>query len=808
MKIFKSILSSAFLIGMLALTACGGGGGSGGGGGGGGGGTTAVTLSGTAAAGAPVIGQVTVKGSLGNSKSSLIEADGSYSVDVTGLTAPYRLRAEGTVGGRTIKLHSYAEAADENGTVNITPFTDLIVANAAQQIAESFFDSTTTTSLDSATVAAQEAALRDKLQNVFNALGVGTAVDLLHTSFSADHSGLDAALDILRVEVDTATNIATITNLVENTTLADNLLDTTDNTGTLTVSDAAALTTAVSDTQAIAALSNNLTAAFASGLPAASAIQDYFSNDFYEEDRPKNVFLTDITTDPTLVGLTFSAVSVSDLDSNLGTAKISFYASIGNYIDPEPINWYVARDSVLGWQFRGDQRIADMYFDFHCNDYDGSDSQSGSCGINTQIWDQDFTNNGTTGNAPIASAKVSILDGNDGSTVKAVIYLGTPANASAGEVQVYDEGSQTYQGDWKAFGSATGEIDPSLLQVNDIIEFQLFTEDLDISSPTAPQIASAAIAVTSYQNILLYAPSTTGLYPQASASTLAAMSSFTLGNSLSIGWTRVSGTVSDEVLVQVSDSQGNRIEIWDSSFTPDATSTTIAASELDSTAATNAGLDANATTYSLLVRIYTRDQLTGQAHSTDYTATIPGPAASGGSGGSGSGSAFTCNYESGWDDLADGGLGAPVTPNSFADYEAVIADCGTAMTFTAGDVSGSTFQEVGTVETMTFNTGTGTVNSPATGIYDDGAGFTIAFQWWVEAASCSGCNYNYLVIYSDTSIDTNLPMSWLRETAALIAINSSQYSYVKYSEQSNYSDSSRASGSDGEIWNSVDELLP
>ncbi|MEJ2754922.1 MAG: hypothetical protein P8104_03580, partial [Gammaproteobacteria bacterium] len=185
MKIFDSIIGFVFLSSTLALTACGGGGSDDGRAGGG---ATAI-LNGTAAAGAPIIGQVTVKDSLGNSKSSLIEADGSYRVDVTELTAPYRLRALGRVGGRSVKLFSYAEAADVNGTINITPFTDLIVANAAQQIAETYFDSQTATSLDATVVAEQEAALQDKLQNVFKALKVSDAIDLLHTAFSADHSG-------------------------------------------------------------------------------------------------------------------------------------------------------------------------------------------------------------------------------------------------------------------------------------------------------------------------------------------------------------------------------------------------------------------------------------------------------------------------------------------------------------------------------------------------------------------------------------------------------------------------------------------
>lgn len=806
MKKINSFAGFGVLMVVLMLSACGGGGGSNSDAGG----SATSTLSGTAAAGAPIVGQVTVKDALGNTKSALIAANGSYSVDVTGMTAPFRLRAEGTVGGRTIRLHSYAEAADLNSTVNITPFTDLIIANAAQQIASSFFDSQTITTLDATVVADQEAALQSKLQEVFNAVGVDTAVDLLRTSFSADNSGLDAALDAVRVEVDTSTNVATITNLIENSSITDSVLDTTDNAAVLTVSDTGAFTTAVTDVQAIAAIAAGLNQAFAAGLPAPSAIQNYFSTDFYAEDTPKAAFLTDVTTDPSLVGLTFSGFSVSNLDSTLGTATVTFYAGGNGFIDPMPVTWFVAKDATLGWQLRGDQRIADMYFEFHCNDNDGNDSQTGSCGINTRFWDNDFTNNGTAGNTPIASGTVSIIDGSNSANVKAVIYLGTPSTSAPGDVQVYDEASQSYMGDWKAFGTGIGQINPAILQAGDIIEYKLYTQGLDLSSPAAPRIAAGAVAVASYQNTLLFAPATTGEYPVATAATLTAMSNFTLGNSLTLGWTLANNTLSDEVLVKVSDAAGNSIEIWDSSFTPGTTSTTIASAQLDSTAVSNAGLDSTAASYTLLVRIYAIDPLTGQAHSTDYSATIPGPGTT--AGGGGPLTTYTCSYQSGWNEAADGGLGAPISPNSFADYEAVIADCGTALAFTAADVGGKTFQEVGTVETMTFNAGTGTATSPATGSYNDGAGTVFAFQWYVEAATCSGCNYNYLVIYTDTSIQAGLPLAWLRETAALVGVSGqlgvsgSQYSYIKYSEQSNYSDSARAFGSDGEIWNSVDQL--
>jgi len=387
---------------------------------------------------------------------------------VTGLTPPYRLRAQGTVGGRTYKLHSYAEAADVGGNVNITPFTDLIVANAAGQIAAAYFDSGTPADLDPAEVDAQEDALQAKLQDVLSALGVDTAINLLNTTFSADHSGLDAALDIVRIEVDPALQIATITNLVENTTITDSVTDTEDNTDVLTVTDSGALTTSVTDTQAIAAKFVELTAAFAGGLPTPASIQDIFSTDFSDEDESRGAWLTDITTDPSLIGLTFSGVVVSDLVSTPGTATVTFYVGINGIVDPEPVVWLFARDTTLGWQARGDQRIVETNFSFHCNDYDGDGGFAGSCGVNTRFWDEDFSNNGT-GNAPIASGTVSVIDGSNGTTVRDVIYLGTPVNAAPGDVQVYNEVTGQYQGDYRGFGTGAGEIDSAIFAAGDII---------------------------------------------------------------------------------------------------------------------------------------------------------------------------------------------------------------------------------------------------------------------------------------------------------------------------------------------------
>jgi hypothetical protein len=789
------------------LVACGGGGGVGGS-------TTAPpvvpssTLSGTAAAGAAIIGQVTIKGSLGLTKSAQIETNGNYTVDVTGLTAPYRLRAVGTVGGRTYKLHSYAEAADLGGNVNITPFTDLIVANAASQIAESYFDSNTPMAIDPVNLQAQEDALQARLQAVFTALGVETAIDLLRSTFSADHSGLDAALDVVRIETDPGLNIATITNLIDMTTITDLITDATDNSALLVVSDPAALTTNVTDIQAIAAKFVALTAAFASGLPQPSEITDTFSTDFYDEDEPKGLFLTDITTDPTNVGISFDGISVSDLDTSAGTATVTFNVSINGITDLEPVTWLAAKDSTLGWQLRGNQRIVSSYFSFHCND-NNANGVDGDCGVNTRFEDNDVNNNGPM-NAPIASGTVSIINGSDGTTIKDVIYLGVCDCTAPGDGQVWDEANAGYTGDYKGFGTSQGLIDSTIFTVGDIIQYAFYTQALDVITTAAPQIEEGAIAIATYSDTLLFAPSLVPLYPSATAASQTAITNFTLGSNLTVAWTLASGTRNSEVLVEIQDNAGNRLETWIETLGTTATSVNFASTALNSTATTDAGLDANATSYNLLVRVYAEDILTGQDHSRDYNATIPGPGATTTPP---STTNLACNYESGWNDAADGGLGAPITPKSFADYEGTLESCGTAMSFTAADVAGKTF--VDGVESSVFNAlggATGTESSQGTGSFVDTED-TIAFNWYVEAATCTGCTHSYLVQYSDSTIDNSLDAGFsFRETTSLTGLNgplgvsNTGYTYHKYSEQSNYGDGVRAVGSDGEIWFSTDIL--
>ncbi|WP_019029837.1 DUF5011 domain-containing protein [Colwellia piezophila] len=620
------------------------------------------TLTGTAAAGAAIVGTVTIKDSLGVTISELIEADGTYSVDVTDLTPPFRLRAEGTVGGKTYKLHSYAEEATLDGTVNITPFTDLIIANAAHQIAEAFFDETSPTNLDPVELAAQEDALQAKLQAVFDALGLDSAINLLTTTFSADHSGLDAALDIIQIETDPTTHIATIQNILDGSSIEDDITDPDDNQSVIVV-DTAALITAVSDTQAIAALFNSFTAVFSDGLPTSASIGDFFGETFLHEDQAKSQFLTDITTDPSIIGINFSSISVRDLDSTAGTATVDFNVSFHGIVEAEIETWQLQRNSELVWQFLGNQQFfeADL-LSFHCNDFDGTDSTTGGCGLNVSFYDNDFTNNGTN-DAPLASGTMTIIDGTDGETVKDIVYLGNPEFIGAGELQVYNQTSQMYQGDYADFGESAGEVDPTIFVVGDIIRYKLYTEQLDLTVPGQPMV-STGNEVAMFDKILMHLPETTGRYPALTAEALTAFDNFALDEDLTVSWTLQMGTVIDSIRVEISDNQGNYYDVEDESIAPDASSTTVDSSVFSQDLLNDLNFDQ--TNMTLLVRIYSIVPATGQTHSTDYRRNFDGTSEPG------DGTAnIMCNTESPWDDDND----KPTVFYSINDFEAAVADC-------------------------------------------------------------------------------------------------------------------------------------
>jgi len=181
----RVVLAALILLG----PACGGGGG------GSSGSPAPGTLGGTAASGAPIgVAAVTVLGANGTTASTTTAADGTFTVSLTGLTAPFLVRV--TLGGGGF-LYSVGSAS---GTVNVTPFTDLIVRDYYQvqnlNVDNEFLTPT------AAPPGPSEVLI---IKNVINTIVSGWLIqagidpgtfDLITTPFAADGSGFDGILDL------------------------------------------------------------------------------------------------------------------------------------------------------------------------------------------------------------------------------------------------------------------------------------------------------------------------------------------------------------------------------------------------------------------------------------------------------------------------------------------------------------------------------------------------------------------------------------------------------------------------------------
>ena len=176
----KTLPSLALSLTTLAmLSACGGGGGSGSGGTATPAAEPSVKLSGTAATGAALVNaSVSVKCAQA-SGTATTDANGAYSLTLSGAALPCVIQVSGDQGGVAVTLHSVAEAGSTDaasGTTsaaaNVTPLTEMIVAQLNAGLPSDLFagfgsgSTVSTTQLQAAT------------QAVLSALKDATGIDL------------------------------------------------------------------------------------------------------------------------------------------------------------------------------------------------------------------------------------------------------------------------------------------------------------------------------------------------------------------------------------------------------------------------------------------------------------------------------------------------------------------------------------------------------------------------------------------------------------------------------------------------------
>ena len=112
-----------------------------------------------------------------------------------------------------------------------------------------------------------------------------------------------------------------------------------------------------------------------------------------------------------------------------------------------------------------------------------------------------------------------------------------------------------------------------------------------------------------------------GLDPLRFLSTLTNLEAYLLGDEITLEWTLAAGTQSREVSIQI-DQGENYLNLWEQ-VAASQTNLTIDAEMFDEELE-DFNLFNTADSYTVTVRIYAEDAVTGQAHSTNYSVIVPG----------------------------------------------------------------------------------------------------------------------------------------------------------------------------------------
>lgn len=171
--------------------------------------TAPAKVSGVAATGAPVSGTITVKDSSVPPKtiSSTTAHNGSFSLNVAGFQAPYVLKAAWNQNGNAEELYALANGP---GTSNINPLTNAAFAAAANVSDPSMFNGDPDAIVMHLASTNQRSVMRklmQKLAQLFTLYGV--TQDAEHDEYEADHTGLDALFDDVKIAVSNGKIIVT-----------------------------------------------------------------------------------------------------------------------------------------------------------------------------------------------------------------------------------------------------------------------------------------------------------------------------------------------------------------------------------------------------------------------------------------------------------------------------------------------------------------------------------------------------------------------------------------------------------------------
>lgn len=163
-------------------------------------GSYTLEISGVAASGLPLAGGVIyLKDANGEVVQSDIDDSGNFNLPTEGLTAPFIIKAVGTVGTSAKTLYAFTDGS--GGTLNLNPYVSLAAAAAlGTSDMDAVYDNPSEYKEDMTydNIYAASQSIIAIFRDILSSLGVEDA-DPLSGQYSADSSGIDGVLDYLEL---------------------------------------------------------------------------------------------------------------------------------------------------------------------------------------------------------------------------------------------------------------------------------------------------------------------------------------------------------------------------------------------------------------------------------------------------------------------------------------------------------------------------------------------------------------------------------------------------------------------------------
>ncbi|MFZ3220950.1 MAG: hypothetical protein WA174_13005, partial [Rhodoferax sp.] len=189
---------------VLALAGCGGGGG----GSSSSGSSPTINLNGVAATGAPMANvSIKLTDALGASKTATTDAAGNYTMDVSGMTAPFVVVASGMAGDGTETLVSVVASqptAGQTVVANVTPLTNALAAtldSTGDPLHLAANVATEATNITPGALATATTNLQTALAPLLTQVGASTTTNFISGVLTANGTGLDKLLDSVQIAV-------------------------------------------------------------------------------------------------------------------------------------------------------------------------------------------------------------------------------------------------------------------------------------------------------------------------------------------------------------------------------------------------------------------------------------------------------------------------------------------------------------------------------------------------------------------------------------------------------------------------------